>query len=171
MSPTRRWWAALLLTVLACAAPSGEPEIGARLYYAGGEVTVQVLQVEAAYTSELRLPDLTSGRPEVLSTNRELGREVTFDPSRMGYAVGAELVFEIRVVDTGDVFRMGPSQRNPDGLAHARVRAAGAAYDVGFEDVRGGGDLDYDDNVFRFTGRLMVEAADRGRPVAVTPGR
>ena len=50
---------------------------------------------------------------------------------------------------------MGPASRNPDGIAHADVTETGArTFLVGFEDVFGGGDRDYDDNVFQFTGNL-----------------
>jgi len=47
----------------------------------------------------------------------------------------------------------GPASRNPDGIAHAIVDdqyALNTTY-VGFEDIFGGGDLDYDDLKFSFT--------------------
>jgi hypothetical protein len=71
----------------------------------------------------------------------------------MGYTVGQELVFGIYVQNTGDTFRMGPGFRNPDGIPHANVvDIGGGAFNVGFEDLFGGGDRDYDDNVFKFEG-------------------
>ena len=61
------------------------------------------------------------------------------------------------------VYKIGPGDRNPDGLAHARVVKTGERqFDVGFEDLLNGGDRDYDDNVFRFAGGL----APNSPPVA-----
>jgi hypothetical protein len=50
---------------------------------------------------------------------------------------------------------MGAGGRNPDNLVHAAVDSVGGGvFIVGFEDLFGGGDLDYDDHNFRFTGGL-----------------
>lgn len=77
------------------------------------------------------------------------------DPVTIGpYPAGTELIFEIRVPAQGN-FQTGPGSRNPDGQPHAVVTPDGVnSYLVGFEDLYGGGDRDYDDNVFRFTGSL-----------------
>ncbi len=70
---------------------------------------------------------------------------------------GAELVFGIRVRDTGCEFRMGPGSRNPDLQPHAMLdeRSEGRAI-VGFEDLYGGGDRDYGDNLFEFSGGVST---------------
>jgi hypothetical protein len=66
---------------------------------------------------------------------------------------GEELLFGIYV--DGRTYKLGPGDRNPDGLAHGKVVNSGERqYDVGFEDLFNGGDRDYDDNVFRFSGGL-----------------
>ena len=53
---------------------------------------------------------------------------------------------------------MGPSSRNPDGIVHAGVdNLGGGIFAVGFEDLDGGGDFDYDDNVFSFTGAVIAD--------------
>jgi hypothetical protein len=84
---------------------------------------------------------------------------------------GEELVFAIAVVGQPlSTFKMGPGTRNPDGLAHAVVRQTGERrYDVGFEDLLNGGDRDYDDNTFRFSGGLAPNrspvASDRALTV------
>jgi PEP-CTERM motif len=69
---------------------------------------------------------------------------------------GDELVFGSFVTNTSDVFKMGPGARNADGLIHAAVDPSARAgwLRVGFEDLLGGGDRDYDDNVFDFRGGL-----------------
>ncbi len=71
------------------------------------------------------------------------------------FPAGRELVFGITILNDGPTFFMGPASRNPDGIAHADVTETGVrTFLVGFEDVFGGGDRDYDDNVFQFTGNL-----------------
>jgi hypothetical protein len=60
--------------------------------------------------------------------------------------------------DSGDSFLMGPGTRNADGLAHAVVDSAeGTASDfatLGFEDLFGGGDRDYNDANFQLEGGI-----------------
>jgi len=74
----------------------------------------------------------------------------------------AELVFGIHVDETGDgvddtfdkTYYMGDgiTPANPDGIPHAQVdNLGGGVFLVGFEDILGGGDLDYDDIQYRFT--------------------
>ncbi|WP_437870747.1 hypothetical protein [Sorangium sp. So ce363] len=72
---------------------------------------------------------------------------------------GSELIFFIEVTDTGDVFYSGPGSRNPDGLVHAFVKALstpiGDEFYIGFEDLFGGGDGDFDD--IQFIVRLELD--------------
>lgn len=65
---------------------------------------------------------------------------------------GSELIFMIYVRNTGYTYYSGPGSRNPDGQVHAAVTDLGAGYWlIGFEDLYGGGDMDYDDiNVMLF---------------------
>jgi hypothetical protein len=82
-------------------------------------------------------------------------------------------VFGITVLNAGPTFFTGPGRRNPDGIAHAEVTETGArTFLVGFEDVFDGGDRDYDDNVFQFSGNLAPDRpppADRQTPTITTP--
>lgn len=143
--------AALTITTTASAqAPAG---LGGQLYSLGGEVTIDPLPATAGLRSELWIVS-----PEVrfIAYNERTGTsDPVQDPVTIGpYPAGAELVFEIRVPNQGD-FRTGPGSRNPDGIPHAVVTPEGAnSFVVGFEDLRGGGDRDYDDNMFRFSGSL-----------------
>ncbi len=72
------------------------------------------------------------------------------------FTSGEELVFGIYVNNTGNEFFTGDGSRNPDGIAHVYVdedfsyNGQSATY-VGFEDLLGGGDRDYDDLMFAFT--------------------
>ena len=133
--------------------------IGGQLFSTGAPVQVEVAPSGVAfYTSELWL--FEPGPPRFLATNRDVGQVIdlgVFDP-------GVELVFGIVVRDTGWTFKMGPGDRNPDGIPHAAVEwlEPGVAV-VGFEDLYGGGDRDYDDVVFIFRGGIASEQCGNGR--------
>ena len=65
------------------------------------------------------------------------------------------LDISLRVLDTGDIWHTGAAAGNADSLAHADVvynfnGNADRTY-VGFEDVSGAGDMDYNDHQFSFT--------------------
>jgi RHS repeat-associated protein/uncharacterized repeat protein (TIGR01451 family) len=128
---------------------SATPVLGGQLYATGGEIEVEVLPATAGLTSQLYLLEPVE---MFVATNREVGRRVQlgrFEP-------GAELLFGIRV--GGHEFRMGSGERNPDAIPHASVDfTAETTAVVGFEDLYGGGDRDYDDNVFRFDGGIAPQ--------------
>ncbi|HEX6658968.1 MAG TPA: DUF4114 domain-containing protein, partial [Ilumatobacter sp.] len=135
-----------------------DPVIGGQLF-SGGEcdITITVLAADAALTSDL-LVYLADGSlfhdPGV--TNHDVGATRTFT----GPAAGEELVFAIRIQSNGNLFKMGPGSRNADGQPHAAVNDNGdGTFTVGFEDIFGGGDRDYNDNVFRFEGCIEPIAA------------
>jgi hypothetical protein len=151
--------AMFVLVALASRPAMAAPILGGQLSYSGGDVTITTLPVSSGYTSELRLYNsslvqLTGG----LVMDEPEGQTVTFDPGTLGVAVGDELVFGIYVYDTGDIFYMGPAARNLDNVLHASVEGPnvvtpyGTGYVVGFEDLYGGGDWDYNDNRFLFEG-------------------
>lgn len=139
------------------AAQQGEgPVIGAQLYSTGEVIEIEVLSATAALTSELFLLEPEEVR---IATNREVGKMVDLGP----YEPGLELVFGIRVL--GREYRMGPGERNPDGIPHAGVEfLEDGCVIVGFEDLFGGGDRDYDDNRFRFCGGIAPEPPDPPDP-------
>jgi len=153
---------------LVLAAPAqAQAVIGGQLFATGGTVDIVVQPGTAGYTSQLFIvrPDGTRNN---LALNTEVAKHVTVGP----FAAGKELVFGITVLNGGDTFLMGPASRNPDGIAHAEVTQTGVrTFLVGFEDLYGGGDLDYDDNVFQFTGNLAPNRpplADENAPTAPT---
>jgi hypothetical protein len=138
---------------LVVAAPAeAQVVIGGRLYATGGTVDIVVQKGTAGFTSRLFLlrPD---GTRDNVALNTEVGKHLTVGPFR----AGKELVFGITVLN-GQTFLMGPASRNPDGIAHVEVTETGIrTFLVGFEDVSGGGDRDYDDNIFQFTGNLAPQ--------------
>jgi hypothetical protein len=146
--------------------PTGPEGLGDQLFSTGGDITIEVRAATAGLTSELRLyaPD---GSFTAIATNKQVGKIVTL-PAR---PKNEELLFAIFIASQDHLFKMGPGERNPDGLAHAVVRNTGERqYDVGFEDLLNGGDRDYDDNTFRFSGGLAPNrspvAADQSLSVA-----
>ena len=144
--------------------------LGGQLYSTGQSVQVQVLPASAGYTSELWL--FEPGPERRLATNRDVGTVVDLGT----FPAGVELIFGIKVLNTGDTFKMGPGDRNPDGIPHAVVTfiEPGRAQ-VGFEDLFGGGDRDYNDNMFEFRGGIEPEppkgpTADAGPDQSVVEG-
>jgi Domain of unknown function (DUF4114) len=145
---------AALITVAVALVPAAPAEaqvvIGGQLFATGGTVDIVVQPGTAGFTSQLFLlrPD---GTRRNVALNTEVGKHVTVGP----FPGGQELVFASTVLNGGPTFFMGPASRNPDGVAHAEVTETGVrTFLVGFEDMFGGGDRDYDDNVFQFTGNL-----------------
>ena len=73
------------------------------------------------------------------------------------FIAGDELVFRIDVASPQQSFFTGSASGNPDGLAHALAittfdEAADTFFTtVGFEDLFGGGDLDFNDFVFQLS--------------------
>ena len=154
---------------LVLAAPAqAQAVIGGQLFATGGTVDIVVQPSTAVFTSQLFLQRADGSRTNV-ALNTEVGKHVTVGP----FPAGEELVFGITMLDSGATFFMGPPSRNSDGIAHADVNETGVrTFVVGFEDVFGGGDRDYDDNVFQFTGNLAPNkpppANDQG-PATATP--
>jgi hypothetical protein len=133
------------------------PILGGQLFYTGGTVTVESLPVTSGFVSELGLYDAGFNRLLNIMNDEPAGVVVTFDPAALGIAVGGELIFGIRIVPNGPEYFMGPGSRNPDTIMHAQVdNLGGGIYEVGFEDIFGGGDQDYDDNRFSFTGGVVA---------------
>jgi hypothetical protein len=98
-----------------------------------------------------------------LANNRDVGRVVQLG----SFPAGTELVFGIKVVDTGYTYKIGAAARNPDGIEHAFVQADPDANTarVRFEDLFGGGDRSFTDTVFTFRGALEA----RTFPLSVDP--
>jgi hypothetical protein len=112
----------------------------------------------AAYENDLFLvtDDGIDDNDVFIFNNRAaVGTEVNLGP----VAAGSELLFRLFVNDTGDNFFTGNAWRNADLFAHAAMQVAGSITTIGFEDLTGGGDNDFDDLVF------TVEQADAVTPI------
>ena len=86
------------------------------------------------------------------------------------FSAGTELIFELNN-QTGGVFFSGPASRNPDDVAHAVVddQFAPGLTLVGFEDMVGGGDFDYNDLEFTVS-NVGGSSVPDGGPTAMLLG-
>ena len=122
---------------------------------ADGDIVAYFAGHSAGFTNWLRLEvnGVDTGLEGLNNQVTPLGTSFNFGAVN----AGDSLVFKIRVASTGDYFY---SQRslNADGITHvfSADYSGGdwgipAGVYVGFEDINGGGDLDYDDLRFVFT--------------------
>ena len=143
-----------LLAVPAQAVPITEQTLIAT----GGNVFVTFVSNEAGFTSELFLDGPLGDEFGVIFNNvtTDIGTSVDLG----SFAAGTELIFKLLVKPTGDIFYTGFGDRNADGIGHAAVEGGEGHVLVGFEDLFGGGDFDYDDLVFAFTNVGFTSASD-----------
>jgi hypothetical protein len=150
------------LTVVASfgwAAPSmAVPILGAKIIVAEtGSVTATYLGHTAKISNDLYLQTPSNGLGIIFNNlTSPIGTAINLGT----FTAGTELLFRLEAAESrfGKAdgpfnYYTGPADRNPDGIAHAKVDdqyAYNTTY-VGFEDVFGGGDLDYDDLKFSFT--------------------
>lgn len=141
--------------------PCWEPEDGneqnpaARLIVDSPETTVTVTFTlsDTAYQDTLLL-DAPDALSLVDAWVDPIGTEFALGP----YTEETELVFGVDVWDTGEHWQSGPASRNSDGEIHGAVTYEGdCSWLMGFEDLTGGGDRDYNDVVLRVRGMLRQE--------------
>ena len=135
--------------------PVGVPDLsGVPLFATGGEVTAYFAGTAAAFDStvSLVLPccsgEFFPNHSTPVGTSFALGT----------FAAGTPLTFRLHVLTRGHDFFTGPAGGNPDGIVHAGVTPWVSDITipvdglfVGFEDLLGGGDLDYNDHMFVFS--------------------
>lgn len=138
----------LTATVLSSQLSTQAGVLGAKIFVQNtGNVQATFLGQTAGYDNELFLDSPTaSGR---IFHNHINSPGDTFDLG--SFTAGDELLFRLFVVNTAQTFYSGPADRNPDQMAHAMVTDEPTHTIVGFEDLFGGGDMDYDDTLFSFT--------------------
>jgi len=121
-----------------------------------GNVTATYLGYTARISNDLYLDSPSNGLGLIFN-NLSTPVGTTFNLGT--FTAGTELLFRLYAhesrfgIGPPREYFTGPAYRNPDGIIHAIVDgqyALNTSY-VGFEDVFGGGDLDYDDLKFSFT--------------------
>lgn len=144
-----------IATVLVCAAAPARAQIS--FFSAGGDVFVKYLGCDAGYTSTLGVKYINGGvtNNQTLSTCHVTANNTQY---ALGHVdIGTEVIFSLFVHNTGWTFYSGPASRNPDNVVHANgydVTDGVYTKEFGFEDLYGGGDRDYNDNMFRVGGTL-----------------
>lgn len=121
------------------------PGPGGQLFAAGGQVEVEILQSNSDNTNDIFL--FKSGQPPLLiGSDNQTTRLVHLG----ALPAGSEILFGIKVRETGNTFKMGAASRNFDGVVHARVQCVTEAIvKVYFEDQTGGGDNDFNDAIIQ----------------------
>lgn len=124
--------------------------VGGQLWTTGEKFSVKILPSNAGYNSDIFWVDPTTGKEvRVGNSKSDVGKVWTYDSFRRG----REIIFTIKVNNTGKKYYTGPANRNSDNFAHAMTTNKGnSVVLVGFEDLEGGGDKDYDDVTFEVTG-------------------
>ncbi len=114
-----------------------------------GSIDVTFQGSDAGYTSTLYF-----GGQRLFSSNVDPGTSFTLH----GFQAGQVLSFSILVENTQNEFFAGTGSLNSDGLAHAMVSnlVGDEGTLIGFEDLLGGGDKDYNDLMFSFSNTNIV---------------
>lgn len=126
--------------------------LGTQLYATGGHVIAYFVGGDAGFnsTASLYFPSY-SGE---IFPNHATAYGASVDLG--DFAAGTALTFRLHVYNTGNNWFTGPAAGNADGIVHAKTGAwvgttiPNGTY-VGFEDLYGGGDFDYNDHQFVFT--------------------
>jgi hypothetical protein len=117
-----------------------------------GKVTATFLGSDAGYNDVMFFENggstqLFSGHSTPVGTEIDLGT----------FAAGTVLNFRMHVDNTGHDFYMGPAAANFDNVFHAAATlSSNNVAVVGFEDLQGGGDRDYNDIQFKVTNVTAV---------------
>jgi hypothetical protein len=132
------------LSVFALASVSkADPVTGGDIIASGGEVYVTFNGSDAGYDNLLFMVNGPSG---TLFEGHVTAVGLTLDVG--WFAAGTDLVFGLNN-QMGNTWYTGAASANADGVAHAKVDGSVAGQvAVGFEDLPGGGDLDYNDLEF-----------------------
>lgn len=140
---------AVLFAATSIAAQADITILGGKLFAAEtGHVTATFLGSDAGYTDILIFDP--SGQNRTLFNGHATPVGTTIDLGT--FAAGTELKFQLHVTNTGENFYTGPASANSDNVFHASARLnANKQAILGFEDIRGGGDRDYNDLEFRVT--------------------
>ena len=135
---------------------------GTHLEATGTTVFITFIGSDAGYTSDIQFFATIGHVSQTLFSNKDAaGTSVQLN----GLTAGQEVIFGIYVRNTGETFYVGSGSRNPDGLVHATVIALGnGRYQLGFEDLKGGGDMDFNDVILEVQG---VNAVVNPEPVTM----
>jgi hypothetical protein len=147
--------AAALAGAMLPAYADSDNALGVPLYAEGGGVTLRFEGSNAGYDSVISV----NGSLEVFP-NHGTAAGPSSDIDLGSYTEGSAIDVMLHVLDTGNFFHTGWGAANPDGLAHAVISQSGDRTFVSFEDLLGGGDLDYNDHRFSLSGVRVAEVPE-----------
>ncbi len=120
-----------------------------------GEIFVRFIGFAAGFTNELFYQtDINDASTRVTIFNNQNPNPPTTPVSIGSWNANQEVIFGIKTNRYGwpqFIYLTGPTDRNPDNLQHALYfDNPGPGFDVrvGWEDLYGGGDMDYNDFIF-----------------------
>jgi hypothetical protein len=143
----------------AFAPTASQAAIGDDVYAGGGAISIRFEGSDAGYNSNLELwingVDVSGS---IFPNHATIPGTVFNVPG--SFNAGTLLDIQLHVANTGNVWHTGAGAGNADGIAHGNVvynylGDAGRTY-VGFEDLYGGGDRDYNDHMFSFTNTVSA---------------
>jgi hypothetical protein len=143
-----------LLGFAGVATTQADPILGGQIFATGGSVYATFTGSDAGYDNLLFFATTSSGtifegHATVVGTTVYLG----------DFAAGTELEFGLNN-QQGNIWYTGSGSRNTDGLAHALVDGSTPGIvSVGFEDLNGGGDKDYNDLEFTVRNATVPDTA------------
>lgn len=139
--------------------PLGIPDPGDSLIVPyDSNVTITFLSSNSGYNDRFGLSSPTS---IFLGYGYSTASGTVFDLGN--YTNGTELILYL-TNQPGQTFYSGPASRNPDNVAHAYVKSmSGDTWNVGWEDLYGGGDRDYNDIIYNITfTNTMIDSDEDG---------
>ncbi len=123
-----------------------------------GDVNITFAGSNAGYTSTLYLGDTA-----LFSTNSAEGSTISLG----NFTAGTVLDFRLEVENTGQTFFTGIGANNIDGVAHTMTEETDYGTTMmGWEDILGGGDQDYNDLVFEFSNTTTSGNTAQGKLIA-----
>lgn len=152
----------IALAVAACGALApavSQAAVGDNVSAGGGAISIRFEGSDAGYNSNLELWIGGLNVSGSIFPNHATPIGTTFNVPGT-FTAGQLLDIQLHVVNTGNVWHTGSGAGNADSIAHANViynygGEAGRTF-VGFEDLYGGGDLDYNDHMFSFTNTVSA---------------
>ena len=145
---------------------SGKSEAGGSGFVAGaGDVVVDIKNSESGYNNKIYWS------ADNFKTKNYLGIDNNAGTYNIGkFAEGTKIDFGIDN-GVGNFFRTGTAANNADNIEHAKATQTAAGTEIGFEDLYGGGDRDFNDAIINVKNMpaLKIETPVDTKPTAPKP--
>ena len=145
---------------------SGASEAGATgAFYAGSDaVVVDIKNSDSGYENKIYWSS------DNWATRNYLGVDNHTGSVNLGtFAPGTKISFAIDN-GNGDFFKTGAADSNTDNYQHARAQTSDSGLTIGFEDLRGGGDQDFNDAIISVRGLSLAQPTPAARQAPAAGG-